>query len=231
METDRVVLADAVPRLARLHRSSGSRVLDSALALFAVATRSMRGIAIALISMLVVYSIAVSVGSRTQFRETAALFDPFGMQALIEITRCWSNQAQLGGLAGLLLYNRYHLACGNRCALVVTYSVRQPMGRRKRPPQSGRQAAIRLSAAGVQNSARRGSRWRNPIRVRVCSGPVRARAGIQQARHPPQLALLVLLVLALINLKADLAVAGTFANVPAYPVTGLMLDTLKGSNT
>ncbi len=76
------------------------------------------------IILLVLYSIAASFLADVEWKETAALLDPFGSQTFDYVTRYWTpaeKNTMLVPLEGIMLYNRLIWVGFGILALVVTY--------------------------------------------------------------------------------------------------------------
>lgn len=76
------------------------------------------------IILLILYSIADSFLADVEWKETAALLDPFGSQTFEYVTRYWTpaeKNTQLLPLEGVMLYNRLIWLSVGVGALVVTY--------------------------------------------------------------------------------------------------------------
>ncbi|WP_372870955.1 ABC transporter permease/M1 family aminopeptidase [Shewanella sp.] len=111
--------------------------------------RSMMALYLTAVTMMVLYSFAGQIASQPQYREMAALLDPFGLRSAAQVARYWTidekNTISMG-LEGLMLLNRA-LWFGVSLAILTLCGLhRQPMLTRKREAKKAKVHAMPLMA-------------------------------------------------------------------------------------
>ena len=201
----------------------------------ATVTRSMMWTYVGVVGFFILRMILLSVLTRPELRDIAALWDPFGAASFGNVTRYWTTtemNTQLPPLTGLLLWNKLlwgGLAVG---ALALAYPLFQF--------QTGALRGKRLKAAKLAQVAAQDTR---PIVAAKLASPrfdgatalaqlwARTRLDMGQVFLSPAyfvlLAIGVLFALAMLWLVTDV---GQYGGV-IYPVTRVMLDRLTTSFT
>ncbi|MBE8168833.1 MAG: ABC transporter permease subunit [Shewanella sp.] len=113
---------------------------------YAMATRfrSLMGLYLTAVAMLVLYNLTGELASQPQFRELAALLDPFGLRTFSEVTRYWTineKNTQVMQLEGLLLQNRLIWLSVAVVLLALSGIFRQPSLAKKRENKSAKVSA------------------------------------------------------------------------------------------
>ncbi|MBB4657826.1 ABC transporter permease/M1 family aminopeptidase [Parvularcula dongshanensis] len=192
-------------------------------------TRSLLAAWIAMIALLIGWVVAVSLIGELETRDTAALFEPFGIGAASEQTRYWTaaeRNAQVPALSGLLLQNR--LLYGGVALVLLAIDLALPRGlrvpgalRRKKKLETGpAPAALR------------------PVDLpRTTPAPLGAASFLQLGRRTRfevggvvrSVAFWVVLLLSIVNTVGSLWDTGNMYGTQSYPVTRLMVTDILGA--
>ncbi|MBM7072646.1 ABC transporter permease [Shewanella sp. 202IG2-18] len=103
--------------------------------------RSLMALYLTAVAMLVLYNIAGELFSQPQYREMAAMLDPFGRFTFAEITRYWTiaeKNTQVLPLEGLLLQNRLIWLALALVILFVSGIAKQPTLSKKKDKKAGK---------------------------------------------------------------------------------------------
>lgn len=207
-------------------------LLTSAL-FFAVATmtRSMMYSYVGVVVFLVIYStVLVLVRTRPEWRDTVAMFEPFGFGAFGSATRYWtaaeSNQL-VPPLSGTLMFNRGFAAALSLIGLVVAYArfsfaERGISGRklRKAARREAKLAAVPPRTVAVLPTSRPESAgW----------AQLMARMRFEMALVFRSPAFFVLMLIGLFNALTALAFGNEIYGTPARPLTFEVIGVLNGA--
>jgi ABC-2 type transport system permease protein len=194
----------------------------------ATSTRSMFATYIGALVVLVIYFLATGYFKRAEFAPAAALLDPFGLSAFDEATKNWAPNERnllLPSMAGGLLRNRVlWLAIAFALLGVAWRSFRQE----DRALPSDRQAAARATQdAEPQSTAPRPQAEKPASHRELGWGPLAAltRFDVMSVLRSP--AYVVLLGIAFINAVVGLWYAGDDSVSVIFPVTRVMIQTLR----
>lgn len=205
--------------------------ISALLFLIASVTRSMLATYVGVILFFVLQAIASNLLGDVSHHTAAALLDPFGLRTIAVAVRYWSvdqQNTQLPELSGLLLANRAIWLAVAASLLALTWgffrSDREGFKwRRKRkravvvtPPTA---AFTQLTLPKIATRDDRGAHWAQYlISTRKYTASVLWGAPF-----------LIMLVLGLANLTGNLSLAGQVFGTSVYPVTHIMLDSIRGA--
>ncbi|MET0330608.1 MAG: M1 family aminopeptidase [Dyella sp.] len=195
----------------------------------ACATRSLLATYLGVIAFFVLHAVAGLLTGDVNHHTLAALLDPFGGRTLAIVTRYWSadeSNHRLPVLEGLLLYNRLLWLAISAALWVLAFTLFRT-DRDGQAPRAGKRGSVsplsNVSATapcpGVQRRDDVRSRWLQLQKMFVFDA-------VSVLRGVP---FLVMLAFGLFNLIAVLAFSQHHDGTPSYPVTRLMLETLRGS--
>ncbi|HET6431861.1 ABC transporter permease/M1 family aminopeptidase [Dyella sp.] len=198
--------------------------------LLATTTRSLLATYVGVVMYFVLQLVSGMLTRDVDNHVLAALLDPFGGRTLAIVTRYWSADELnhlLPPLTGLLLFNRLlwggvGLALfGAAMALFRVDREGLSLPRRKPRPEPPMLGAARPAMAGVA-SVTPADGWR----VRVAQ--LRAQWAFDTLAVLRGVPFLIMLILALVNVLAILALSGQIYGTATYPVTHRMLETVRG---
>jgi len=195
--------------------------------LIATTTRSLLAAYVGVVVYFVLQMITGVLARDVNNHWLAAVLDPFGGRTLAIVTRYWSADQlnhDLPALDGVLLFNR--LLWGGvgvvlfGAALVLFRADRagwQPRLRRHRaePP-------VLMPATSHMARIAPGQGWRTTL------AQLRAQWAFDTRAVLGGVPFLVMMILALVNVLAILALSGLLYGTPTYPVTHRMLETVQG---
>ncbi|MEI9886266.1 MAG: M1 family aminopeptidase [Rhizomicrobium sp.] len=202
-------------------------VLGAAFFALATATRSMMATYVGAVAFLVLYLVLSVLFQKPQYDHIVAILEPFGIGALLEVTKYWTTSdrnTMLPPIADVVLYNRALWIGISVLLLAVAYF------------------AFRFESRGAKSAK---PEKKEAVVLRPRPGPLPAphfdRASLmtmgwkwtrfemaQVFRSP---AFFVLLALGLLNAVGGLAFATERAYYTVLPVTNLMIATLEGAFT
>jgi hypothetical protein len=193
----------------------------------ATSTRSMFATYIGALIVIVIYLLTTGYFRRAEFAAIAAFLDPFGLSALEEATRNWTpnERNQLWpSMAGGMLRNRLLWIAISFALLAFAW---RSFHRERRSQPADRQTAASEKAPDMEFSAPRASRVKPPAKPALGWGPLAAltRFDVISALRSP--AFVVLLGITFINAVAGLWYAGDDSVSTIYPVTRVMIQTLR----
>lgn len=201
------------------------------LIMFTVAnlTRSNIATYTALVALLILYFVGIAFANEPEFRQIAALMDPFGFSTYGEVTRYWTPAEQntlTPPLEGVMLWNRLiwlGIATGLFIFNMLVFSFRRGGGFSllKRKPRASEAPFV-------------------PTRIELPrSTPVLSAAAARQQFASRvwfevkgvifNVAFWVLLALGIFNSVGGLIFINSLYGTPNYPVTRVMIDILSGS--
>jgi ABC-type transport system involved in multi-copper enzyme maturation permease subunit len=191
-------------------------------ALFALATRVRHAIAtyVALVALLVAYSVAAVLFGDLETRSSAAILDPFGLVAFEQVTRYWTvveKNSRLPPLTGALLWNR--LSWLSLASAVLVWAVARFRYERAASLRGRRRPAVPALLEGAETRIRRppglapGAVWSQL----VSQFRLEARAVLGG------LPFLLILAFGLINILSNMGQLDLMLGTPVWPVTHLML--------
>ncbi|MET0981607.1 MAG: hypothetical protein ABWY02_05870 [Telluria sp.] len=194
----------------------------------AALSRRMLPVYVASIVLTIGYTIAPSLARDFDYKLLAALIDPFGTTALVNLTEYWptpERNAQPVGLAGVYLANRLAWCGFGLVVLLLGYWRLQLVGimeTRGRDPRGEGEAAQALSQAAVNTRER-------PDFARRSLARLAARESMLHLRQ--SVATLPFTLIALVGMA--LVVIGTFDpatlhGATTYPLTWQMLELIRG---
>jgi hypothetical protein len=214
--------------------------LSAAFFALAAATRSMRAVYVGVVAFLIIYLIALAATAKPELRDAVAYLEPFGIAAVAHAVRYWTPAERNGllpPLIGPLLWNRAawtlagagFLALGVRIFNMQASAAPSLFGRRR--PEGPPPPGAPVAAEGGNHD--RTLSPRPAFGAQAVFAQLRARTAfdaLQVLRSP---AFLVLLALGVLNSVAGLWVTVTSAlyGDDIYPVTRVMISTLRGSFT
>ncbi|WP_300553769.1 M1 family aminopeptidase [Maricaulis sp.] len=201
--------------------------------LFTVAnfTRSMTGVMIGFVLLLILYVVgSLIASSEPELRETLALIDPFGLNTIGEVTRYWTTfeyNSQVIPFEGLYMANRF-LWIGIGLALLalnlLTFRFRTgSSGKSKKKAQaavSGPKSAISDLALPRMQPSFSGATSRQQFLARV---------GFEVKGVVLNLAFFILLALALFNTVPGFFLGNGIYGTDNYPVTRVMMNIIGGA--
>ncbi|MFD2366703.1 ABC transporter permease/M1 family aminopeptidase [Pseudoduganella sp. GCM10020061] len=200
------------------------------LMLLAATTRSMIMVYVGVLAFTVLWGMGFTLGQGSNGESLAVLLDPFGIRALMQLTRYFTAaqaNSQLPPLAGVLLLNRLIWMGAALAMVAATVALFKPQraGTGKRWFGAASAASPATPAARVPAVRRIAPRFDAWTAVAqwwqvLCFD---ARGVIRS------LPFLIMLLLALANFFTNYAVGGMrFDSIP-YPLTRIMLEELSGS--
>jgi ABC-type Na+ efflux pump permease subunit len=194
----------------------------------ATTTRSMFATYLGALVVVVIYLLATGYFKRAEFAQAAALLDPFGLSALDEGTRNWTpierNLLWPPMLGGMLRNRLLWLAVAFAMLALAWRSFRQET----RSLPSDRQAAARAAQdAEPEGAPARAAAVKPASRPELGWGPLAAltRFDVLTAIRSP--AFVVLLGITFINAVVGLWYAGDDSVSVIFPVTRVMIQTLR----
>jgi ABC-type Na+ efflux pump permease subunit len=193
----------------------------------ATSTRSMFATYIGALIVIVIYLLTTGYFKRAEFASIAAFLDPFGLSALDLVTRNWTpieRNSLWPPMLGDMLRNRL-LWLGISFAL-LGFAWRA-FHRERRSLPSDRQTAAAGQAAEADSAPARVARVQAPAQPALGWGPLAAltRFDIRAAVRSP--AFVVLLGITFINAVVGLWYAGEDSVSVIFPVTRVMIQTLR----
>ena len=202
--------------------------MGALLSLLAVTTRSMLMVYLGVIGFFVLYVVAGTLAGDLPNRWLGALIDPFGGQALEDMTRYWSTletNTLLPPLKGALLLNRVFCTGAGLALLGLTYACFNPQraGTGKAWFRKAVVPALPVAAQG-------------PVRVPACEPHRGSAAAWRQCWHLTRfetrsvlkgIPFLVLLAFGVANLVGGLCLQGQMYGTRLYPVTYLMQSAMR----
>jgi len=197
----------------------------------ATATRSMMTTYLGVIGFLILWLIVNVVLSRNpEYREIAAMADPFGGGAASEAMRYWTAAERNGALmpfAGLLLWNRLLWGAIGVGFLGLAYAAYRfadkGMSKRKRKAEQAAEAAAAADLAPAMTGPLPSP---DPARAGRAQLSARTRIEVRQVFRSP--AFIVLMAFGLFNTITGLWFGGDIYGTQPYPVTFLLIPTLQG---
>nr|MDQ3078277.1 ABC transporter permease [Pseudomonadota bacterium] len=205
--------------------------------LFALATilRSMMASYIGAVLLVMGYLVTTSiVGQNIEYRDIFARFEPFGMGALTEATRYWTQaemNSRLVGLSGDLLFNRVLSILLGLVFLGLTLwrftmTERAPSKRKlrklaKREARDARIASVEPTLGGDRVVAR------DAVPSRGVQFMTRLRVEMRQVLTSP--GLIVLTLFAMINSGAALWLGQSSYGTAEYPIVAGTVDTIRST--
>jgi ABC-2 type transport system permease protein len=205
--------------------------ISALLFLLATLTRSMLFTYLGVIGFFVLWAVAGQLTSDLDSRWIGTLLDPFGLAALGESTRYWTNaerNLRLPELGGMLLANR---------ALWVGVAILL-LAMAFRWFRADREGIVlrrkRASAPADRVAAERNAPHVEPKPVPASSASARWRQFVHQALFDTRgvllgIPFLIIIALGLFNLLGALAFSEEMFGTSTYPVTHRMLETLNGA--
>lgn len=206
--------------------------IGALLALLAVTTRKLLGVYIGVIGFFVLWLVAQQMTSDIEYRSLGALVDPFGVNAFGQETRYWSaneRNTQVPAVAGALLHNRLLWLCISAVLMTVAHLSFKPM-------REGTQARKRRKQAA--STAARATTDAPIVQVSQRAPVVDRDAHLSQFVHQLQfdvrgvlrsVPFLIILAFSIFNLGASLPFLDALYGTSVHPVTGLMLELIRGS--
>lgn len=201
-------------------------ILSATFFALATATRSLMATYLGVVAFLIMYVVLNGIFRKPEYSHIAALFEPFGLAAIGEVTKYWTaadRNTMLPPLTGLILYNRLIWFGVALLMLAVANFVFRPGGKGVRtrqkdvadetPPHiTGPHPLPHFDAASVRVQS---WKW--------------ARFEMAQVFKSP--AFFVLLVIGLFNAVGAMWFADEIADYVVFPVTRIMVQALTGSFT
>ena len=195
----------------------------------ATVTRSMMATYVGLVGVLVLYTIATTLGGKLEYAVPMAYLDPFGFGAFELAARYWTatdRNGTLPALAGPLLANRLLWTAIGAGLLAAAYGLFRFEVRGSKSKKAVAQADVEiarpvLGAALASRTFGPSAAWAQLI--------ARARMDFGLVFKSPAFA--VLLILGLANAAGGLLLMDGQYGVVVYPATRLMIATLQGSFT
>jgi len=193
-------------------------------------TRSSLATYTGLLALLVLYFIGASIGDQPQYRDLAALLDPFGLSTYGEAVRYYTPaelNAQLPPLEGALLANRLTWIGGTLALFalnVVLFRFRRGglrLFKRRRRVEEAAYAPTPIALPRVAQRTDAGMQ----------AGQFAARIGFEIKTVVLNVAFWVLLGLGLFNALGALLTFNSLYGTPNYPVTRVMIDLITNSFT
>ncbi len=206
-------------------------LLVAGLVMFTVAniTRSNMATYVTLVALLILYFVGSVFTSEPEYRDMAALLDPFAFNTYGEVTRFWTPaelNTQVVPLEGVMLYNRLiwlGVAAGLFILNLFLFSFRRrsifsafrKKGRSEEAPFTPR--SIELPRVTPHSGA--GVEWTQFL----------SRIWFEIKGVVFNVAFWVLLALGMFNSIGGLLIINSLYGTPNYPVTRVMIDILAGS--
>ena len=202
-------------------------IVGAAFFALATATRSMMATYVGVIGFLVFYFVLTALFQKPEYDHIVALFEPFGIGAISEVTKYWTmsdRNTLLPPITDIVIYNRLIWLAVAFASLAVAYSAFrfETRGAKRGRPDKADTAPPParvgpLPAPRFDRAAARAQGWKW------------TRFEMAQVFRSP--AFFVLLALGLLNALGGLVFATDRANFTVLPVTILMIQTLLGSFT
>ena len=193
----------------------------------ATATRSMLATYVGVVAFLVLYFVLVGLFAKPQYEHMVGLWEPFGLGAIGEVTKYWTasdRNTMLPPIAGMVAYNRLIWFGASFAMLALAYFV---FRFETKGAKHSRRAQVEDTPAPLPSGPLPAPRF-DSFTARVQSWKW-ARFEMAQVFKSP--AFFVLLALGLLNGGGSMWYADQFYDYTIYPVTRVMIDTLRGSFT
>lgn len=201
-----------------------SLLLISAL-FYAMASRfrSMMGLYLTAVALLIIYNLTGELASQPQFRTLAAMLDPFALRTFADVTRYWTiaeKNTQLVELTGVMLSNRAMWLSLAVILLLVAKVWRQPTLTRKKDKRSGKQ-----SATPALQPLQQLSRASSPS----TSAQFKARVGFEIRQVLYTAPFVILGLLTVFNLVGPMFGDFGWYGTSNWPLTQDMVDNIAGA--
>ncbi len=206
-------------------------VTSAAFFALATATRSMMATYLGVLGLLAAYLISGILAARMDLREVAALADPFGLRPFILATRYWTaadRNARVPSIAGALLLNREIWSLVGVALLALAWRIFRFETRGSRRKRREVPADVAPALVPDVGSAAPAQPQFGPATA-LAQFWARTRFDFGQVVRSP--AFFVLLALGVFNSSFQLWLHEDPYDVPLYPVTRVMIETLRGAFT
>lgn len=196
----------------------------------ATITRSMLWSYIGVVIFVMGYLVATSIlGSKVEYQQLMAQYEPLGFGALAEATRYWTAadmNSRLLPLDNNVLFNRGLIIAIAAVLLVLTYwrfSMEERAPSKRRLKKLARQQASETEAPPSQLAVMHATQRFDGATTRA-QFMVRLKTEIMQVLRSP--GLIVLLLLAVINTAAGLWLTQTTYGTPSHPLTAQIISNI-----